>query len=37
MNAISETYIRAHNILVLVDISPNVSFTASGKERDYYY
>ena len=37
MNAIFETYIHTHNILVLVDILPNVSFTASEKERDYYY
>ena len=37
MNAIFETYIHTHNILVPVDISPNVSFTASEKERDYYY
>ena len=32
---ISETCIRTHDILVLVDILPNVSFTASEKERDY--
>ena len=35
MSAISDTYIRAHNILVLVDILLNVSFTASKKERYY--
>ena len=27
MSAISETYSHAHNILELVDILPNVSFT----------
>ena len=36
MNAISEIYNRAHDILELVDILPNVSFTASETERDYY-
>ena len=36
MNAISETYKRAQNILELVDILPNVSFTTSETERDYY-
>ena len=37
MSAISETYNRAHNILgELVDILPNVSFTKSKMERDYY-
>ena len=36
MNAISETYNRAQNILELVDILPNVSFTTSETERDYY-
>ena len=35
MSAISKTYIRGHNILVLVDILPNVSFTASENKRDY--
>ena len=30
MTAISETYNRAHKILELVDIFPNVSFTTSG-------
>ena len=32
MSAISETYNRAHNILELVDIFPNVSFIASETE-----
>ena len=32
MSAISETYNRAHNILELVDILPNVSFKASETE-----
>ena len=36
MNAISETYNRSHKILELVDILPNVSFTTSETERDYY-
>ena len=36
MSAISETYNRAHNILELVDILPNVSFTTNETERDYY-
>ena len=36
MNALSETYNRAGNILELVDILPNVSFTTSETERDYY-
>ena len=31
MSAISEIYIHAHNILVLVDILTNVSFTANEK------
>ena len=35
MSAISESYNRAHNILELVDILPNVSFTTSQTERDY--
>ena len=35
MSAISETYNRAHNILELVDILPNVSFTTNETERDY--
>ena len=34
MNAISETYIRAHNILELVYILANVSFTLSETKRD---
>ena len=36
MSAISETCNRAHNILELVDISQNVSFTTSEMEHDYY-
>ena len=36
MSVISETYNRAHNILKLVDTLPNVSFTTSETERDYY-
>ena len=36
MSAISENCIRAHNILELVDIFPNVSFATSETERDYY-
>ena len=36
MSTISETYNRAHNIFELVDILPNVSFTTSETERDYY-
>ena len=36
MSAISETYNRAHNILELVDIFPNVSFTTSETGSDYY-
>ena len=31
-----ETCSRAHNILELVDILPNVSFQTSETERDYY-
>ena len=34
MSAISETYKRAHNILELVDILSNVSFTTSETELD---
>ena len=30
-------YNRAHNILELVDILPNVYFTTSETEPDYYY
>ena len=37
MCAISETYNHAHDILELVDILPNVSFTTSKTERDYYW
>ena len=36
MSAISETYNRARNILELLDVLPNVSFTASQAECDYY-
>ena len=36
MSSISETYDRGHNILELADILPNVSFTASKTESDYY-
>ena len=36
MSAISETYNRAHNILEVVDILPNVFFHTSETERDYY-
>ena len=36
MSDISETYNRAYNILELVDILPNVSFTISETERHYY-
>ena len=36
MSAISETCNRAHNVLELVDILPNASFTISETERDYY-
>ena len=36
MSVISETYNRVHNILELEDVLPNVSFTASEMERDYY-
>ena len=36
MSPISETYNQAHNILELVDILPNVSFTTNETERNYY-
>ena len=36
MSTISETYNCTHNILELEDVLPNVSFTASETERDYY-
>ena len=36
MSAISEIYNRAHNILELGNISPNVSFTTSKTQHDYY-
>ena len=34
MSAISETYNHGHDILELLDILSNVSFTASKTERD---
>ena len=37
MSAISEICNCTHNILELEDVLPNVSFTASETERDYYY
>ena len=36
MSAISETYNRAHNILELEGILPNIPFTTSWTELDYY-
>ena len=36
MSAISETYDRAHNILELLDIFLNISFTTNETERNYY-
>ena len=36
MSVISETYNRAHNILELVDILPNVSFSTNETEHYYY-
>ena len=36
MSAITEIYNRAHNILKLVAILPNVSFKKSETERKYY-
>ena len=36
MNAVFETYNRAHNSLELVDILPNVSFTTIETERGYF-
>ena len=35
MSAISETYDRTHNILELVDVLPNVSFTTIETKHDY--
>ena len=35
MSAISETYNCAYNILELIDIEPNVSFTTRETERGY--
>ena len=37
MSAISETYNRADNILELVDILPNVSFTTSETNKNGKY
>ena len=36
MSVISKTCNSAHNIVELVDILPNVTFTTSETERDYY-
>ena len=36
MSVISETYNHAHDILDIVYILPNVSFTTSEAKRDYY-
>ena len=37
MSAISETYNRGKNVLeLLLDTLPNVSFTTTETERDYY-
>ena len=36
MSATSETYNRTQNILKLEDVLPNVSFTESETENDYY-
>ena len=36
MSAITEIYNRAHNILELVALLPNVSFKTSETERNYY-
>ena len=36
MSAISKNCNRAHNILELAEILPNVSFTTSETKRDYY-
>ena len=36
MSAISEIYNRAHNIMKLADIFPNVSFKTTETERDFY-
>ena len=36
MSTISEAYNRVYNTLELADILPNVSFTASKTECDYY-
>ena len=36
MSAISETYSHAHNILELVDVLPDFSFTTNETKRDFY-
>ena len=36
MSAFSESYNRAHNILKLLGILPNVSFTTSEMELNYH-
>ena len=36
MSAISETYNRGHDILKLADILPNIFFSTSETESDYY-
>ena len=36
MSAITEIYNRAHNVLELVAILPNVPFKKSETERNYY-
>ena len=36
MSAISEGYNHTHNFLELEDVLPDVSFTASETEWDYY-
>ena len=35
VGVISETYNHAHNILKLVDILPNISFSTSETKHDY--
>ena len=36
MSAISETYSHAPNILELVDVLPDFSFTTNETKRDFY-
>ena len=36
MNVISETYNCGRNILELVDLLPNISFTKGETDRHYY-